>query len=161
MGALSMPESRALMLQPATWQDNVTLPASWCSLTRMILPNLSGYSLLVVLVTLVVGIITTTINSGKVLGQFQVSPQVLVWLHFVLPMIAGFGTSLQQAGSLSTLNLLNAVITGIYAVIGGQAPGLVVSAGIHAHFSLPKQVAALRAAPANTNAVAVEPPKAA
>ena len=131
----------------------------------MILPNLSGYSLLVVLITLIVGVITTTINSGKVLGQFTVSAQMLVWLHFILPMIAGFGTSLQQAGTLTTLTVLNAVITGIYAVIGGASPGLVVSAAVHAHFTVPGNVAALRAAlrkpAANTNAVAAEPPKAA
>ena len=132
----------------------------------MVLPNLSGYSLLVVLVTLIVGILTTAVNTGKIAGQFTVSPQVLVWLHFILPMLAGFGTSLQQAGSLTTLTVLNAVITGIYAVIGGASPGLVVSAAVHAHFSVPANVAllrvALRKAPANTNATAAaEPPKAA
>lgn len=130
----------------------------------MVLPNLSGYSLLVVLITLIVGVITTTINTGKIAGQFTVPPQALVWLHFVLPMLAGFGTSLQQAGSLTTLTVLNALITGIYAVIGGASPGLVVSAAVHAHFAVPVNVAALRAAlrkaPSNDNA-ATAPAKAA
>ena len=124
----------------------------------MVLPNLSGYSLLVVLATLIVGILTTAVNTGKIAGQFTVSPQALVWLHFILPMLAGFGTSLQQAGSLTTLTILNAIITGIYAIIGGASPGLVVSAAIHAHFAVPANVALLRAAlrkpPSNDNSAA-------
>lgn len=118
---------------------------------HMNLANLSGYSLTVVLITLLVGIITQAINSGKILGQFQVPPKVMVWITFILPMLAGFGTSLQQSGKLSVLTAINALIAGLYAVIGGTAPGFVVHAALHSHFNVPKLVAAFRAKPSNDN----------
>lgn len=122
--------------------------------------TLTPYTVTVVLITLLVAVLTQVANSGKLLGKFTVSPTAMVWLLMVLPFLAAAGTTLQAAGTLTSVSVFNAVVAGIVAVVSGATPGLAVHAALHAHLVVPKLAASFRKPPSNNNAQAA-PAKAA
>jgi hypothetical protein len=123
--------------------------------------TLSAFSVTVTVLSLLVGILTQAVQSGKVFGQFAIPTSAMVWLTLVLPLLGGVVASLTTSGTLTTASIFYAVVQGVGDALVGATPGLAV----HAHFVVPAKLASLRALrgkpAANTNTVATEPPKAA
>jgi hypothetical protein len=118
----------------------------------MPLTDLSPYSLVVLLISLTLGVLHQLQATGKLFGQWDVPPKAVAYVLFVLPFVAGVGTSLTSAGALTALSVVNALVAGIEAVVAGAAPGVAVSLGMHAHVTVPKMMAALRKPASNDNA---------
>lgn len=112
--------------------------------------TMTPLSLLVTMITLLIGVITQAINTGKVL-KWTVPASWMAWLTIVGPFLAGVSTSLGQAKDLSVGVMVNALLNGLIAVSGGAAPGVTVHLAMLAHYHVPRTVAMLRKA-ANDNA---------
>ncbi|MDE2022201.1 MAG: hypothetical protein KGI71_04825 [Patescibacteria group bacterium] len=103
--------------------------------------TLSTFSIVVPLLSLVIGVGTQAIQTGKLLGQFQLSTAAMMVLTLALPFVGGVSASLTSAGVLTTASVFYAVVAGVLDVVAGSVPGLAV----HAHFVVPAKMAALRA----------------
>lgn len=118
---------------------------------RLGVTSLTPYSVTVVVLSLVVGVITQAINTGKVAGQFQVPASWMVVLGIVAPFLGALTTTLVQAGALSSVSVFDAIVAGILAVTAGAAPGVAVHLALHAHLNVPRLAASFRKPPCNDN----------
>lgn len=124
------------------------------------LTALTPYAMLVSVLTLLAGVLTTAINAKTIAGK-TIPTNVMVWLMIVAPFVAAVGASFQAAGKLDAVSTWNALVAGIVAVIAGAVPGAALHLGLHAHLEVPKLVQArYRGKPAsndNANATAQKP----
>ena len=112
-------------------------------------PTLSAPVAVVMILSLVLGVLTQAIQTGTIFGSI-VTPKA--WLPALTIAATFLGGVVAYFGGLSPVvlngtTLFYAVAAGVAALLSGTVPGMVV----HAHFTVPRQIAAWRAADAVTH----------
>lgn len=136
------------------------LPASAFAQSVVPVTALTPYAVLVTVLTLALGALTTAKNTSTFLGK-PIPANVMVWLLLVLPFVAGVTTTFVQAGSLTAVSAFNAIVAGLVAVTAGATPGAVVHLALHAHLQVPRIAASFRGPPPPSGNATTGPAKAA
>lgn len=106
-------------------------------------PTLSTPFAVMTILSLVLGALTQAVQTGSVAG-FMTPKSWLPWLTIATSFLGG---AVGYLSGLSPLvldgaSIFYAVAAGVTALLSGTIPGIVV----HAHFTIPRQIAAWRAA---------------
>jgi hypothetical protein len=118
-----------------------SIPA-WAQSTPMPAPTLTTATVVVTILSLLLGILTQIVQSGSLFGIVTVPKPWLPDFTLASTFIGGLVAYLGGQSSLNSSIVFYAVVAGITALLAGAAPGM----AIHAHYVVPAQLRAARKA---------------
>jgi hypothetical protein len=107
-------------------------------------PTLSTPVAVVMILSLILGILTQAVQTGAVFGQFLTPKPWLPWLTIAMTFLGGVVAYFQSLSPvvIDASTIFYALAMGVSALLASSAPAVVV----HAHFTVPRQIAAWRSA---------------
>ena len=111
------------------------------------LTNLSPFSVTMTALAFLLAFAINAYNSGKIFNWVTTPVAALPFLGVGIPFVGAVYKSLSDAGSLSGVAIVNAIFSGLFALLGSGG-GAVTHNALSQHFELPKKTLAARAAKA-------------
>jgi len=109
------------------------------------LTSLTPASIVIMSLAFLLAFATNAYNSGKIFNLVTVPQPWLPYVGVGLPFLGAIYESLSSTGNLSGLAVVNALFSGLFALLS-SGTGAITHNALSAHFELPKRTLAARAA---------------